>query len=347
MLFTKFALMGKSLSKYDRDWAPTFEADPNSKGVKAVKDYLIENFIKPAGTTGTAMEKLNAKRARFEQGGLTRKFDATFHDDVAEFGGGQVTGEWTTTKGANPDKRILYIHGGAFTVGSAISHRSITTNLSKKTGCAVFAPNYRLMPENDRIASVKDCRIAYRWILNNGPKGAAKTDKLAVIGDSAGGNLTLVMAQWARDNKVRAANAIVGISPATDSTFESPSIKRNMDTDLMLKPLAGPLIKIPRPILAWASWKQLKIRPANPLVSPLRGNLAGLPPTLLHASSTEILYDDSARYVAKATAQGGDATLQSWSNMCHVWHIFDEMLPEAHQALDEIAAFLKKQGVAA
>ncbi len=346
MLFTKFALMGKNLSKYDRNWPATFETDPNSDGAKAVKAYLIENFIKPASGSGTMAEKLAAKRDRFERNGLTRKFDAKFHDDVAEFGGKSVTGEWTIAKGADPNKRILYIHGGAFTVGSAISHRAITSNLSIKTGCSVFAPNYRLMPENPRMASIEDCRTAYRWILTNGPNGPEKAEKLAVAGDSAGGNLTLVTAQWARDTGIRQADAIVGISPATDSTLESPSVKRNFETDFMLKPLVAPLLKIPRPVLVWLSWQQLKIRPSHPLVSPLRGDLSGLPPTLLHASTAEMIYDDSARYVAKAKDQGGDATLQSWSHMCHVWHIFDEMLPEAHHALDEIAAFLKQHGVA-
>ncbi len=345
MLFTKFALMGKNLSKYDRDWPVTFETDPNSDGAVAVKQYLIENFIKPASGGGSAMEKLKAKRLRFESSGLSRKFDVEFREDIAEYSGQKVTGEWTLAKDANPDRRILYLHGGAFTVGSAVSHRAITSNLSKKTGCAVFAPNYRLMPENSRMDGIVDCQSAYRWIMGNGPDGSGDLEALAVIGDSAGGNLTLVMSQWARDNDIRPAEAIVGISPATDSVFASPSIKNNFETDIMLQPLVKPLMKIPLPILAWLSWSNLKIRPKDPIVSPLRGNLSGLPPTLLQASAHEMIFDDSVRYVAKAQESGTDATLQSWSHLCHVWHIFDEMLPEAHQALDEIASFLAKHGV--
>lgn len=345
MLITKFALMGKSLKKYDRDWPVTFETDPNSDGAKAVEAYLIENFLKPAGGDGSAMNKLQAKRDRFERNGLTRKFDVTFKDDIAEFAGKEVTGEWTLAKGANPNRRILYIHGGAFTVGSAISHRAITSNLSKKTGCAVFAPNYRLMPENSRLASVEDCQYAYRWVVSNGPDGPADVEKLAIMGDSAGGNLTLVMSSWARDNNIRPADAIVGISALTDSVYTSPSLRNNFETDLMLQPLVGPALKIPVPVLAWLSWSQLKIRPKDPVISPIRGNLSGLPPTLLQASAHEMVFDDSVRYVAKARESGTDATLQSWSHLCHVWHIFDEMLPEAHQALDEIAEFLRKHGV--
>ena len=345
MLFTKFALMGRSLSKYDRDWPVTFETDPNSEGAKAVKQYLIDNFLKPASSGGSARDKLKAKRLRFESSGLSRNFGVDFKGDVAEFAGQKVTGEWTLASGADPDRRILYLHGGAFTVGSAISHRAITSNLSKKTGCAVFAPNYRLMPENSRMEGIEDCQYAYRWIIGNGPNGPNDLEKLAIIGDSAGGNLTLVMSQWARDNDVRPADAIVGISAATDSVFTSPSIKNNFETDIMLQPLVKPLMKVPLPMLAWLSWSNLKIRPKDPIVSPLRGDLSGLPPTLLQASAHEMVFDDSVRYVAKAQESGTDATLQSWSYLCHVWHIFDEMLPEAHQALDEIAGFLAKHGI--
>ncbi len=345
MLFTKFALMGKNLSKYDRNWPVTFETDPNSEGAEAVKAYLIENFLKPASSGGSAMDKLRAKRERFERNGHNRDFGVEFRGDVVEFAGQNVSGEWAIAKGAHPDRRILYLHGGAFTVGSAISHRSITSNLSKKTGCSVFAPNYRLMPENRRIDGIEDCQYAYRWIIGNGPNGPGDLEKLAIIGDSAGGNLTLVMSQWARDNDVRAADAIVGISAATDSVFTSPSIKNNFETDIMLQPLVKPLMKVPLPVLAWLSWSNLKIKPKDPIVSPLRGDLSNLPPTLLHASAHEMVFDDSVRYVAKAQESGTVATLQSWSHLCHVWHIFDEMLPEAHAALDEIARFLAQYGL--
>ncbi len=342
---TKFHLMGRNHAKYDTGAPVTFDVDPNSPGIKAVEDYLYENFVKPAESGDSAGEKLSAKRTRFEKKGLERKFPVTFTQDVVDIDGLLVDGEWTQAPGADPDRRILYLHGGAFTVGSAISHRAIISNIATRTGCSVFAPNYRLMPENSRMAAVEDARIAYKWILQNGPNGAAPVKKLAVAGDSAGGNLTLMLSNWVRDNGLRAADAVVGISPATDSTVESPSIKANFETDTMLKPLAGPLMKIPRTVLVWASWKQLGMSPASPVVSPLRATLSGLPPTLIHVSAAEMLYDDARRYVAKAQSQGSDVTLQSWAHMCHVWHAFDTLVPEAGQAFDEIGKFLIQHGV--
>lgn len=346
---TKFHLMGKSLKRYDDPALlmdhEHFSPDPDSDGIAAVKEYLIENFIKPAQTAERADEQLSAKRERFEQAGLRREFDVAYTPAIASFGGTSVDGEWVTAKGTNPDTRILYIHGGAFTVGSAISHRAITSNLALKTGCAVFAPNYRLMPENERMASIEDVQAAYRWILNNGPDGPAEVKALAVAGDSAGGNLTLMLSNWVRDRGLRAADAVAAISPATDSTAESPSIKANYETDLMLKPLVGPLLKIPRSVLVWFSWRANKISPASPLVSPVRDELSNLPPTLVHVSTAEMLLDDAKRYAAKAQSQGSPVKLQTWDHMAHVWHAFDSMLPESHDALDEIAKFFAQNGV--
>ncbi|MGJ8564473.1 MAG: alpha/beta hydrolase [Alphaproteobacteria bacterium] len=342
---TKLHLKGRSHKQYDSCPPVTFEVDPDSQGVKAVEDYLYENFIKPAQSGSRGNELLSAKRARFEAKGLSRDFPVTFTSGTAEMDGVRVDGEWTQAPGADPDRRVLYLHGGAFTVGSAISHRAIISNLALRTGCSVFAPNYRLMPENPRIASIIDARAAYKWILENGPDGPAAVQKLAVAGDSAGGNLALMLSNWARDEGLRAADAVAGLSPSTDSTFESPSIKNNFDTDTMLRPLVGPMLKIPRTVLLWGAWKNLSISPASPMISPLRGDLSGLPPTLIQVSAAEMLYDDSVRYAAKAKAQGSDVTLQTWSHLCHVWQAFDTLLPEAVQALDEIGNFLITHGV--
>ncbi len=345
---TRLHLSGEDLSKYDAAAEPvTFHPDKNSSGNQAVKEYLQENFVKPAKAKGSQQEKLRAKRKRFDQAGLNREFDCVFTPATAKIGDTDVTGEWVQAEGVDPDKRILYLHGGAHTVGSAISHRAITTNLAERTRCSVFAANYRLMPENSRLAGVEDSQVVYEWILENGPDGAAPAEKLAVAGDSAGGNLTLSLINWVRDTGRRPADAVVAISPSVDGTCTSPSIRGNFDTDIMLQPLVGKMLKIPRPALLWMFWSAYKISPASPVISPIFADLSGLPPTLVHVSAAEMLYDDARRYVAKARSQGSPAKLQSWAHMAHVWHAFDRLLPEAHQAYDEIAEFLRTHGVAA
>ncbi|MCF6275804.1 MAG: alpha/beta hydrolase, partial [Robiginitomaculum sp.] len=173
---TRF-LKGENLSKYDEDIPVTFECDPDSAGLKTMNEYLYENFEKPAkGHSGG--EPITTKRERFEQGGLTRDFPKVTFTPLSIPAGqnssgemGDIGGEWVTTKKSDPDKRILYIHGGAFTVGSCVSHRPLTSKLAELTGASVCAINYRLMPEHKRMASVKDSRTAYKWILENGPDG--------------------------------------------------------------------------------------------------------------------------------------------------------------------------------
>lgn len=345
---TRFHLSGEDLSKYDdADFPPAVTTDPDSRGMRDVNEYLVENFIKPATASGSAKEKLAAKRKRFDQIGLTREFDCEFRDDTARAGKISVTGEWTTPKDCDPSRRILYLHGGAHTVGSALSHRPIITNMANRTGCAVFAPNYRLLPETPRMAGVVDCRAAYEWICANGPDGRSKARSLTIGGDSAGGNLALSVINWARDENKRAADAVFAISPVTDATLTSPSLRGNFETDIMLQPLAGPILKIPHAVLLWATWRGNRISPANPAVSPVFANLDKLPPTLIHASSAEMLLDDARRYAAKRNAQGSPAEIEIWEHMPHVWHAFDRMLPEAHEAMDNIAAFLRNHDATA
>ena len=208
---------------------------------------------------------------------------------------------------------------------------------------AVFAPNYRLMPENTRRNTIEDSRAAYEWILENGPDGRAPLSKLAVAGDSAGGNLVLMLGNWARKNSKRQADAIVAFSPIVDATLSSPSMKRNLATDRMLRPMLAPLQKIPRIILLPAMAKHSGMSPADPDQSPIFDDLSNLPPIFIQASDSEVLYDDSVRFAAKAKAAKSPVTLQSWGGgLPHVWQIFDDFIPEADAALDEVQVFLAK-----
>ena len=253
-----------------------------------------------------------------------------------------VAAEWVLAPGVGSSRRLLYIHGGAYTMGSPKSHRRLTSKLSELANAAVLAIDYRLMPEHPRLAGIEDCRSAYRWLLDNGPTGAATADVLFVAGDSAGGNLTLSLIAWVRDQGLRAPNAAVALSPATDGTLGSPSLKSHLATDPMLGPLFKALTRIPRPVLLWGTWLQTRLRPNDPVVSPVFGNLAGLPPLLVLASEMEMLFDDSQRYVNKALAAGSPVRFQTWPHMVHVWQIYHPELPEGREALDEIGKFLRQ-----
>lgn len=253
-----------------------------------------------------------------------------------------MAAEWVQAPGADSSRRTLYIHGGAWMMGSPRSHRAITARFAEITGGAVLAIDYRLMPEHPRKAGIEDCRRAYCWMLVHGPNTLEAASAVFVAGDSAGGNLALGLMAWVRDQRLRAPDAVVALSPATDGTLDSPSLRTNLATDPMLGPLFGRLIWVPRSALLWLSWLINRIRPNHPLVSPIFGDLSGLPPTLIQASDCEMLRDDSVRYTHKARAAGSPVTLQTWDRMVHVWHIFDPDLSEARQGFEEIRSFLER-----
>ncbi len=136
------------------------------------------------------------------------------------------------------------------------------------------------MPEHSRQAAIDDCRGAYRWILDHGPDGPEPARDVFVAGDSAGGNLTLTLVAWVRDQGLRnqpparQVDGAIALSPLTDATFASPSINNNIDNDPMLGPMARLIQKVPRTLMLWMSWLQNRIRPSAAVLSPLYGDLS-------------------------------------------------------------------------
>lgn len=251
-----------------------------------------------------------------------------------------VPGEWVLAEGADPDRRLLYLHGGAFRVGSPRSHRYLTAELSRRAGLAVLAIDYRMLPEHKIRACHEDARTAYAYVLQHGPNGESAPAELYVAGDSAGGNLTLSLIAWARDKGLRTANAAIGLAPATDGTFGSETWKTNVDTDPFLGPSIGRLMKMPRPLLLFIQRLSGGLPPNDPMLSPIHGRLDHLPPLLIQASKDELLYGDIQRYVNKAREAGTDVTLELWPRLVHVFHGFGPDLPEAVDALERIARFI-------
>ena len=335
VLITVVHLRGPSLAQFDSPPGESFDAghEPSDE-----HDAVVASLDVGIGPVRRAprRQRLGLMREYMDSISATQDYHAEFTPVDA----GGVSAEWVMATGADPSRRVLYIHGGAFVMGSPVSHRNITSRFSEIARAAVLAIDYRLMPENPRMAGVQDCRTAYQWILDNGPGGPGAADRLFVGGDSAGGNLTLSLIAWVRDQKLRQPDAAVALSPATDTTMGSPSLKHNMDTDAMLAPMFRQFQWIPRPLLWWFVWIQNRMSHSNPVLSPVFGDLSGLPPTLVHASESELLFDDARRYVNRAAAAGSPARLQSWAHVVHVWHMFYPQLTEARHAWEEIEKFI-------
>ncbi len=334
-LFARLFLAGPDLARYDKPAGQRFAPErPEHPAVPTAMARLTDPDA--PGKGASRRQQIASTRRHFNRMFDDHVLDGRFtplHRDG-------VIGEWVLAPGADPRRRMLYLHGGGFMLGSPRSHRTITARMSALCGGAVLALDYRLMPEHKRIDGIEDARRAYRWMLEHGPDGVSSAQAVFVAGDSAGANLTLALLAWARDHKLRAADAAVAIAPPTDGTFASPSLRANLATDYMLGPAYGWVLRLPRTLILWLGWLRAGIRPNDPQVSPAFGDLSKLPPTLVHVSETEMLLDDARRYVNRAREAGSPATLQTWNRTLHVWHIFHPELPEAEEAYAEIGKFI-------
>jgi monoterpene epsilon-lactone hydrolase len=255
---------------------------------------------------------------------------ASTHIVPADAGG--VPAEWVLAEGADPDRRLLWIHGGGWMSGAADEYRSITETLSREAGASVLAIDYRRTPAHPFPAGLDDCETAWTWMVENGPDGAGTARSAFVAGDSAGGNLTLALLLRLRDKGGRAPDAAATISAASDLTGGSPSVEARAHLDPVLNP---PGVQFLASLYTGPGGNA-----ANPYISPVMGDLAGLPPLLMHVGENEILFDDTLRFAEKACAAGSPVEHKVWPDMVHVFEIFAHMLPEAQASLAEIAAFL-------
>ncbi|HSM96132.1 MAG TPA: alpha/beta hydrolase [Rhizomicrobium sp.] len=249
--------------------------------------------------------------------------------DLITLGG--IKAERLRTAGADESKAILYIHGGGFVGGVPGNHRPLTWRLADKVGVPVYAVDYRLAPEHPYPAGLDDCVAAYRGLLD---KGIAASS-IVIAGDSAGGNLTLTTALKLKALGLPQPAALAALSPATDiegADFESR--ESNAASDAMFSAaMFGSLTALYCP----------DADVNDPFISPYRGDVAGLPATLIHCSDAEMLRDDGVMMARKMQSAGVPVTLEVWPKVFHVWQVMADMLPEGRASIDKIAAFMTSE----
>jgi len=241
-----------------------------------------------------------------------------------------LSAEWISPQNAPQDSVLLYLHGGGGVLGLYNSERWIAGHIALACGLRAFLPDYRLAPEHPFPEGLNDCVAAYRWLLSQG----VLPQRIVVVGDSMGGflTITLLLALRLADQPLPAA--AVCISPNTDPTVTGKSMRSNAWKDAILSP------KFARTLMGlYVSGHDLN----DPLIAPLQADLSGLPPILVQAGGDEILLDDSVRFAERAKAAGSSVTLEVWPEMWHVWHSNVPTLPEATQAIDHIASFVKSR----
>ncbi len=234
-----------------------------------------------------------------------------------------------TVRESRPDYTMLFLHGGAYTVGSFRNYGHFTWRIANVARAKVLALDYRLAPEHPFPAALEDAVAAYRWLLDQG----RKPERMLIAGDSAGGGLTLAMLLKLRDEDAPLPAAAVALSPWTDLALTGASLHTNAVRDPML--VASEIPRMAQMYLRDAD-------PHDPYVSPLYGDPRGLPPTLIQAGGDEVLLDDAVRMAEKMKAAGCKVELQIWPHMPHVFQLLVPVVPESNAAVAEIGRFVSR-----
>jgi len=263
--------------------------------------------------------------------GITSHVPLADHVTVSRSSFGPHQGDLILPDGGDASRLIIYYHGGGFFLFSAHSYRATTTNLARAAGVAVFAPDYRLAPEHPAPAAHDDAFGVYQWALRQG----YAADRLALSGDSAGGNLALATVLRARDAGLPLPGALVLFSPWLDFAEEGASYRSVSDDPVLPTPLLEGFKR------AYLGNRDRK----SPAVTPFYGDFHGLPPTLVHVGSWERLRDDSITLVERMKTADVSAELKIFDGMCHGWQLFASMLEEGMASIEQAAHFIKTRQV--
>lgn len=242
--------------------------------------------------------------------------DLSFEADAL----GGVPGLRASAPGADADAALLYLHGGAYVIGSATGYRALAGELGRAAGAVAHPVDYRLAPEHRYPAAVDDAVAAYRALLDRG----LAPGRIALAGDSAGAGLALATLVALRDAGDPLPAAALLISPWADLRCEAESLTAKAAEDPSLTAEG---------LRAMAAIYLGDADPGAPLASPAAADLAGLPPLLVQVGSAEILLDDTIAVARAAGIAGAEARLEIWPEMIHVWHAFGFMLPEGREAV--------------
>ena len=283
--------------------------------------------------SGWSKGSVEAQRARQEQALRFARLPADVRCRPVRVEG--VPAEWIEapgtdagTPGASPGA-LLYLHGGAFALGSIGIFREWVARLARATSTPALLIDYRLAPEHPYPAALEDATAAYLWLLREG----IAPSEIILAGDSAGGGLALSTLVGLRDAGRPLPAGAVCISPWTDLALTGSSIQDKACVDPILTP-GG--------LETYAGYYAGTVKRTDPLLSPLYADWQGLPPLLIQVGSEEILLDDAVRTAAKARAAGVDVKLETWEGMFHVFHML-AFLPETTRALASIAGFVSQR----
>jgi acetyl esterase/lipase len=314
-------MQGSATDRTSPDFVVTHPLDP--------EDAAITTAIRAMASSTKGVSRGVEARGQFDalMESVSPRDDVTFEEDTL----GGIPGVWAHPANGRSGEAIVHLHGGWFNLGSAEAYRHLVGHLAARAGARAFIPDYRLAPEHPFPAATDDVLACYRALAGSG------TRRIGLTGDSAGGNLALVLASRVTGEVVSTRATLVGVaalSPVTDLTLSGATYDTRADADPFFT----------RPQVARLVHSYLGSADANdPLASPLYGRLAGMPPVRIHVGDDEVLLDDSLRYAARAASAGVDARLDVWMGMPHGFPASIGKLKAAARALDAVGAFLTER----
>ncbi len=273
-----------------------------------------------------SMDPEELERQRKNQEILGKLFSPMNGLNWESFTLGEIPAAWTRLpKGPACRRVILYCHGGGYTSGNLGYARVLSSKLCRATGFDVLSFEYRLAPEHPYPAALEDALLAWDYLMEN----HFAPENVILAGDSAGGNLALVLSLYLKEKGRPLPGALLLFSPWTDLTLSGESLESRADIDPVLTPEYVRAVRD-----AYTNGAS----PDSPLLTPLLGDFAGFPPVLIQIGTNEILHSDSLRLEEKLKEAGVPCLLEEWDDM---WHVF-QMYPtkKASDAIRNTAYFL-------
>lgn len=277
----------------------------------------------------TAFEMPDVNEARRYLDSLAIHSSALAKVSVTEVIQESFKASWFIPRDLDPTITLLYLHGGGYSFYPQSLYRNLAAMIALSSQSRVLMLDYRLAPEHKFPAQLTDATNAYRWLLSqrlpNLTQGVSP-QQLVVIGDSAGGNLTLALLLSLRDSELPLPALAVCLSPATDFEGRGAGAPASSPYDWITQPMA----------VQWADWFCTQQQRSDPLVSPLNADLRGLPPVYIQAGGAEILLASIQLFAERAREQGVDVVLETWPSMNHDFQAFGYDVPQSAEAIQRI-----------
>ncbi|MHA2037997.1 MAG: alpha/beta hydrolase [Promethearchaeota archaeon] len=277
----------------------------------------------------------NIKEFRNEMEKMFLKMKPAKGINLEEIQIGNIPAEKYSLNSEDSKSRVmLYLHGGGYFSGSYKTHRKFVSILCKKLDLHAYSINYRLAPEDPYPAGLDDAFFAYKWLLE---EKSIPAEKIIIMGDSAGGGLTLALLHRIGVRNLPQPKAAICLSPWTDLTLTSETFKTKADEDVFFN--------VKNMEISARAYLQTN-SPENPEISPIFADFNGFPPIFLQVGTKEMLLDDSLTIAEKMKKQGVSVTVDVWEGMFHAFLVFisipilGKLISENRQALKNVKKFV-------